>query len=213
MNGLDATYDEGTLITNTFTVPLTAADNANPSFSIDIEDDTNTFERDETLIFTLQGQSLPTGVTLGSTPAHTITILANDNIAYFDSGNNQHEATVNEGDAGTVTLTVSLFDAVAPADGLPLKLDITDGNTDNLATFDMDRGVDNNHTFTVPAGQKSHEVTVYINDNNADAPNNNQRVVFTLSADTGFPTGWGEVSAGSETFTLTVTDDDDVRTR
>ncbi|MCY4032019.1 MAG: hypothetical protein OXF05_07875, partial [Hyphomicrobiales bacterium] len=199
-------------IQRTFTLSLTASDNTDPFFNIDILANTPTDgdgEGDETLTFTLQ-DNLPSGTNLGIA-THTITIPANGNSVSFSSTG----STVNEGPEAEATIRVSLTHE-APEDGLPLKLEIVDssGNitTSDLVTFNMDGATQqNSHTFTIDKGEDSHDIDVYIIDNDTDVTIDNQTVRFKLDeADSGFPTGWGSVrtSNNADMFTLTVVDDD-----
>ncbi|MCY4031315.1 MAG: hypothetical protein OXF05_04280, partial [Hyphomicrobiales bacterium] len=217
----DARYNRDS-ITGQLAVNLGQSDT---SFDIDIlSNGVIGGEEDETVVLTLLGgNDLPDGVTLGTKPTHMITIPANGNTAFFDSSSGQHEATVDEdAAAGEATLMVSLSLAGAPSaptNGLPLKLDIASGNDNGrggkLVTFDRDGSEKDMLAFSVTAGQNSYPVTVYILDNSVDVDNDNQEVVFTLSADNSnndFPTGWGSVPGSTATFTLTVVDDDTAAT-
>ena len=203
----DAEYNNGSL-TNNLQVSL---DQSDTSFSINILSNTVLGgEEDETLVLTLRGVDLPSGVTLGDISKHTITIPANGNSAFFgrNASSPQISGTVNESD-DTATLMVSLSLAGAPTDGLPLKIAITsgnDGNDRNLVTFNSDGTAENMQEFMVPAGMTSHPVTVYINDNSIDA--DHEDIVFTLTPGSDFPGGWGAVDGNADTYTLTVTDDD-----
>ena len=208
----DVQHNGGDVVTP-FTVNLGASDTA---ISIDIRDDGGGSEKEETLVLTLRdSDGLPSGAMPGEITKHTITIPANNNDVFFKTVPNQSMATVTEGPMVEATITVSLTNG-APEGGLPLKFDIVDdsGNitTSSLVTFNRDRTtLENSSTFEVLPGPKSHEVTVYIIDNNDDADPEEQIVKFKLSEDTGFPTGWGSVRTppeGTDIFTLTIIDDD-----
>ncbi len=165
----------------------------------------------ETLTFTL-----PDSVTAGSTTlmadanakTHTLTLERGGGFAWFPTG--ADTGSVSEG-GGSAKFSLSLNNVPAPSTGLPLKLEITSGNTvgSELVTFTGGMA-DNLLDFTVDPGETSYEFTVYINDNPNAATNGNQEVVFTLSKGDDYPDGWGSVATSlvGNTYTLTVVDDE-----
>ena len=199
----------GFALEDDFAVVILPGANAgdNPRFTIRINGSDGT-EDTETITFTLP-DSLEDGFTPGGNRTHTLTIQSSGNLAFFNAGATppQNVATVGEG-AGRATLTVSLHPFGAPRGGLPLDLEVTSGNDANLVTFDQNGGVDTDHSFRIPEGAKSHQITVYIDDNSDYVEEIAQEVVFTLTAGDGFPSGWGGVNPLFNEFTLTVNDDD-----
>ena len=201
----DAHY-KGGIIGSPLLVSLSASDNDNPSFSIDILPD-QAAEREETLVLSLRGgDDLPSGVILGDITTHTVTIPSNSNFVGFHHPP-RNVVTVDEGNT-MVTLDILALFTGAPSGGLPLKIDITSGNENNLVTFNEDRTANNSHTFTVDEEQIEHEVTVYIADNETDVANNKQEVVFKLSEGDNFPSEWGVIPAIGATLRLIVVDDE-----
>ena len=186
-----------------------------PGFDLVINDDA-TAEDEETLTLTFDAATLAglPGFTAGSNPAYTITIPANDNVAYFSSTEtNGNAATVLE-NAGTVTLPVLLRAIDAPAGGLPLTLSVTDRNGNPVAS-DKVSLVANGSASTVdfrilPADGRRKDVTVYLK---PDTDTNNDTVYFTLTEQQGatpaFPRGWS-VSASESLFTLSITDNNGI---
>ena len=186
-----------------------------PGFDLVINDDA-TAEDEETLTLTFDAATLAglPGFTAGSNPAYTITIPANDNVAYFSSTEtNGNAATVLE-NAGTVTLPVLLRTIDAPAGGLPLTLSVTDRNGNPVAS-DKVSLVANGSASTVdfrilPADGRRKDVTVYLK---PDIDTNNDTVYFTLTEQQGatpaFPRGWS-VSASESLFTLSITDNNGI---
>ncbi|MCY4052578.1 MAG: hypothetical protein OXE98_01715 [Hyphomicrobiales bacterium] len=175
---------------------------------------------------TSQGTNFPTGwgaVSAGS-ETFTLTVVGDDDVVVGNGRAGigwfrQASSKVSEG-ASSAIITVEIFGTdltsfvPAPSDGLPLKLDIVDdsGNTttSNLVAFDMDGSLNISGTFVISVGKTSHDVTVYIIDNDEDANPENQVVKFKLREGDNFPTEWGKV--GSEFmldgFELTVEDND-----
>ena len=139
---------------------------------------------------------LPTGWTLLASDDndHDLTILPNDQEAMFAEAGR----TVNEND-GTVKFKVTLSED-APAGGVPLEVAITSGNDDGDVTFTTQR-------FRVAYGEREHEISVIINDDNQ--VEREEAVRFTLSKDasTTFPDAWGDLGTQT-TFDITITDDD-----
>ncbi|MCY4031534.1 MAG: hypothetical protein OXF05_05400 [Hyphomicrobiales bacterium] len=203
----------------------------NPRFTLRIRAD-NRPEPGGTVTFTLPEMFtiFETTTTMLSDPnakTYTLTIEPSDGFAFFPD--NADTGSVLE-NAGMVTIPVSLNGVPAPSTDLPLKLEIASGNAKShnlvssrsdkrFATFDENRTEKKTLDFTVRAGRSSHEVTVYINDNDMDAPD--QDIVFTLSKGENFPAEWGGVANKDSdnnaerekaTYTLTVEDDDDPAT-
>ena len=221
----DASYDAddgtGTIrsatLTNPQTVTIMPGNSAanppeNPFFLINLDDD-NSAEADETVTFTIPSDAavstLPTDWTANSTlRSHSVTILASDNTVGFVDGSNT--GTVAESALGTVQIPVSLT-SPPPVGGLPVTIAITGGNESGVVSLAENEQRETRDIVIPDTATTSYDVTVYINEDDADFDDND--VVFTLSetAAATFPATWGVLDA-STAYTLTVTENDALQT-
>ena len=137
--------------------------------------------------------SLPTGWNFG-VQEYTFTIETSDTHVSFAS--NVTDMTVNEGD--TITFGLEIENIVAPSTGVPLRIQFEEGNT--AAGEDLSFVED--HIF--PAGERTYNFTIEVIDD-TDAENT-EEYTLTLSANDGFPNGWGTVTTNGHAITINPSD-------
>ena len=212
----DATYDGSALADglNVTVLPGVYAGD-NPHFVVDItrDGDALAYEAAETITFTLP-DSLGGGFSVGTNTSHTLTVESSNNIAFIDTEGVPDDSLGTVAENGTsINVVVSLFHG-APPGGLPLQLWVTDKDqnvipVDTTSPVSLSSDLDkptNYVEFVVPAGMTTYDVPVYIRDNSATATNDT--VSLALMPGDGFPYGWGSVLATSNTYGLTIIDDE-----
>ncbi|MCY4030494.1 MAG: hypothetical protein OXF05_00055 [Hyphomicrobiales bacterium] len=177
-----------------------ASSGGNPRFTITIPDDA-VAEPGGTITFTLPASL--TSVS-GASRTHELKIEPSDGRIFFTGS--QNSSTRPEGSGKHTVLVQFDRDSGAPSGGLPLKLEITSSNDNNLVTFNMDGTPNNVKDFIVPAGQTEQEVELYINDNSSGAAN--PPVILTIMKGDNFPNDWGPIEPLAKIHTLTVTNED-----
>ena len=137
--------------------------------------------------------SLPTGWNFG-VQEYTFTIETSDTHVSFAS--NVTDMTVNEGD--TITFGLEIENVVAPSTGIPLRIQFLEGNNAAREDFSFVEG----HIF--PAGERTYNFTIEVIDD-TDAENT-EEYTLTLSANDGFPNGWGTVTTNGHAITINPSD-------
>ena len=137
--------------------------------------------------------SLPTGWNFG-VQEYTFTIETSDTHVSFAS--NVTDMTVNEGD--TITFGLEIENIVAPSTGIPLRIQFEEGNTAAGEDLSFVEG----HIF--PAGERTYNFTIEVIDD-TDAENT-EEYTLTLSANDGFPNGWGTVTTNGHAITINPSD-------
>jgi hypothetical protein len=125
------------------------------------------YERSETISVTL---GTPTGATLGTSQAYTLTVIDNDNQPTVEFTTASQSAA--EGD-GTLTITVQL----SAASGLPITVPFTVSGTAGGADYTI-----TGSPLTIPAGQTSATITVQLVNDGLLEPN--ETIVVTLGTPT-----------------------------
>ena len=164
-----------------------AAGETSADIPVAINDD-STEESTETVILTLTtGMSY----TLGTTRAHTVTIVDNDTMASFAASSSSAVES-----AGTHNVTVNLS-SVAPSSGLTIGYSVAGSAT---AGGGNDFTIQGSGTLSVAAGATTAAIPVVINDDSTQE--NAETVILTLTSGTGYTLG------STTVHTLTITDND-----
>ena len=177
--------DDFTITASPITIP---AGQTTADITVTVNDDTLD-EVNETIIATLD---TPTNATLGTTTVHTTTITDNDGQPTVEFTTASQSA--GEGD-GSVTITAQLSAASGQEVTVPFSVSgtATQGTGDDFTIPAT--------PITIPAGQTTADITVTVNDDALDEPD--ETVVLTL----GIPTNAG---LGTTTVhTATIIDNDE----
>ncbi|MCY4048795.1 MAG: hypothetical protein OXF24_04330, partial [Hyphomicrobiales bacterium] len=189
------------------TIPVKAAGSRDHRINVTVPIAADTApEPDETIILTIGREDLPVadGIISGQNTSHIVTIPVNDQqlaLSANPAGSTSFDETA--GQAGVrvqLTSSSAASGGALPQGGLPLRVEITEGNEDSVASFEETYLIEY-HDFTVTS--LPFDFPLYFR---PDADNQPETIKLSLSTRSGFPSGWGGVDASLNTVTFTLTD-------
>ena len=174
------------------TIPVKAAGSRDHRINVTVPIAADTApEPDETIILTIGREDLPVadGIISGQNTSHIVTIPVNDQqlaLSANPAGSTSFDETA--GQAGVrvqLTSSSAASGGALPQGGLPLRVEITEGNEDSVASFEETYLIEY-HDFTVTS--LPFDFPLYFR---PDADNQPETIKLSLSTRSGFPSGWG----------------------